>query len=200
MDTEHITQLILQYRYVILIPLSVLEGPIVAFAAGTLASLGYFNVVILAIFFFLLDLSKDGFYYSLGYFFGNTKPVRKLLHKLGLHEGHLDDIKNLWEKHAGKTMFVGKLSYGIAASFVALAGTVKMPLKKFFGWGAIVAMTQYWILLALGYFFGNAIGGTTAKVLDIIQYLILGLSVAGVAYYLFSIYMRKEFKRETGEQ
>ena len=197
MDADHATQLILQYRYLILIPLSILEGPIIAVAAGTLASLGYFNVYVLAVFFFLLDLAKDAFYYALGYWGGNTKMVRKLLGKMGVREDHLQDIRHLWEKHPGKTMFIGKLSYGIASSFVVLAGTVKMPLKKFFGWGAIVAIAQYWTLLALGYFFGNAIGGTTAKILDIVQWLILGLSVAAVGYYIFSLYMRKEFKRET---
>ena len=200
MSPDQVTSLIIEYRYWILIPLSLIEGPVVAFAAGTLASLGYFNVYVMAIFFFLLDLAKDAFYYALGYWGGNTKVVRNLLSKLGVREDHLQDIRHLWEKHPGKTMFIGKLSYGIASSFVVLAGTVKMPLGKFFGWGAIVAISQYWTLLALGYFFGNAIGGTTARILDIVQWLILGLSVAAVGYYIFSVYMRKEFKREADEE
>lgn len=197
MSLETLSDLILQYRYLILIPLSIVEGPLVAFAGGTLASLGYFNVFALGAFLFLLDLAKDAFYYCLGYYGGNTRLVRKLLKKVGLHEGHLDDIRTLWYKHAGKTMFIGKLSYGIASSFVVLAGTVKMPLRKFFGWGAIVAITQYWTLLALGFFFGNAIGGETAKILNILQWLILGFSVAAIAYYLFSLYMRKRWNKET---
>ena len=200
MDPQHINELILQYRYWIMIPLSIFEGPVIAVAAGALAPLGYFNIFALAAFFFALDMAKDAFYYSLGYWGGNTKTVQKLLKKLGIHEQHLGDIKHLWENHAGKTMLVGKLSYGIAASFVVLAGTVKMPLKKFFGWGAVVAIAQYWTLLAVGYFFGNAVGGATAKILDILQWLVLGISVAGVGYYLFSLYMRKEFKRETEEK
>lgn len=192
---QHINELILQYGYLILIPLSVIEGPIIAVAGGALASLGYFNVFVLAIFFFVLDIAKDAFYYALGHWGGKTKLAHKLLAKVGVQQDHLKDVKRLWENHPGKTMFVGKLSYGIASSFVVLAGTVGMSLKKFFGWGAAVAISQYWTLLAVGYFFGNAVGGTTAKILDSIQWLILGLSVAAIGYYFFGRYMRKKFDK-----
>ncbi|MEY4747714.1 MAG: hypothetical protein RLZZ416_763 [Candidatus Parcubacteria bacterium] len=198
MDADHITQLLLQYRYLILLPLSIFEGPVAAVAAGALASLGYFNVLVLALFFFLIDMAKDAFYYSLGYWGGNTRIVHNLLKKLGLH-GHLDHIRHLWDKHAGKTMFLGKLSYGIASSFVVLAGTIKMPLKKFFGWGAAVAVAQYWTLLAIGYFFGNAVGSATTHIIDVLQWLILGITVSGIVYYIFGVYMRKEFEREAEE-
>jgi membrane protein DedA with SNARE-associated domain len=199
MDANTVTQLILEYRYLILVPLSVIEGPIVAFAAGTLASLGYFNIFALAAFFFVMDLMKDAFYYSVGYWGGRTRWARWLMKKIGVKTEHIEGIRQLWEKHAGKTMFLGKLSYGIASTFVVFAGTVKMPLKKFFGWGAIVAIAQYWVLLGLGYFFGQALAGATTRVFEIVQYAIAGVSVAAILYYIFSFYMRKEFKKETEE-
>ncbi len=195
MSPEYLTQLILEYRYWILIPLSMIEGPVVAFVAGTLAALGYFNVFFLMFFFFARDMIMDGFYYTLGYHGGRTETARKLLRKMGIEESHLEDIRKLWEKHAGKTMFLGKLSYGIASSFIALAGTVRMPLRKFFGWGAIVAMAQFWTLILLGYFFGESFGDIS-NVINSIHYVILGITVVGILYYIFSRYMRKELTRE----
>jgi len=163
MDANHLTELILEYRYWILIPLSIIEGPVVAFVAGTLAALGYFNVFVLMVFFFARDMIMDAFYYWLGYHGGRTETAKKLLKKIGIEESHLDDIRKLWEKHAGKTMFLGKLSYGVASSFIALAGTVRMPLKKFFGWGAVVAIVQFWGLIFLGYFFGESVVSRTSS-------------------------------------
>lgn len=200
MGPEHLTQLILDYRYWILIPLSIVEGPVVAFVAGTLASLGYFNIFVLVLFFFARDMIMDAFYYALGYYGGKTAIAQKMLRKIGVEESHLEDIRKLWEKHAGKTMFLGKLSYGIASSFIAFAGTVHMPLKKFFGWGAVVALVQFGTLLFLGYFFGEALG-ETENIIDIIHYVIGGITIAGIAYYIFSRYMRKELVREaSGEE
>ncbi len=197
MSPEHLTQLILEYRYWILIPLSVIEGPVVAFVAGTLAALGYFNVWILVIFFFARDMIMDAFYYSLGYYGGKTAIAQKLMRKIGVEQSHLEDIRKLWEKHAGKTMFLGKLSYGIASSFIVFAGTVHMPLRKFFGWGAVVAVVQFGTLLFLGYYFGEAFGDTK-NIIDILHYIVGGVTIAGIAYYIFSRYMRKELVREAG--
>ncbi|MCR4325519.1 MAG: hypothetical protein NUV59_01810 [Patescibacteria group bacterium] len=195
MSPDHITTLIVEYRYWILVPLSVFEGPLVAFASGTLASLGYFNVYVLAIFFFLLDMAKDAFYYALGYWGRDWRVTRHILKKLGVDEGHLEHVREIWEKHAGKTMFLGKLSYGIAASFVVLAGTVRMPLRKFFGWGAVVAVAQFWTLLALGYLFGTSLPNSTRIVQDI-GYAVGVIALFGSAYYVFSFYMRKKWEKE----
>ena len=197
MSPEHLTQLIVDYRYWILIPLSIIEGPVVAFIAGTLASLGYFNVFFLMFFFFARDMIMDAFYYALGYHGGRTETAQKLLRKIGIEESHLEDIRKLWEKHAGKTMFLGKLSYGIASSFIALAGTVRMPLKKFFGWGAIVAMTQFWTLILLGYFFGTSLGGSIVSIIENIQYAIVAITLLVTVYYFGSRYARKQLLKES---
>ena len=70
MSVDFITELILQYRYWILIPLSFIEGPVVAFVAGMLASMGYFNIYFLSALFFVRDVGLDGVYYAIGHFGG----------------------------------------------------------------------------------------------------------------------------------
>src|SRR3989344_3822104 len=200
MTPDSITNLIIEYRYFILVPLSFIEGPVIAFAAGTLASLGYFNVYALGIFFFARDMIMDSVYYALGYYGGKSAFVRRMLKKIGVEEDHLAHVRHVWTHHAGKTMFFGKLAYGVASSFIVLAGTVRMPLKKFFGWGAIVAITQFWTLILLGYFFGESFGDIS-NVVNSIHYVILGITVVGILYYIFSRYMRKELTREaSGEE
>ena len=59
MSPDFITEILLQYRYWILIPLSLIEGPVVAFVAGTLAALGFFDIYFLAALFFVRDVGLD---------------------------------------------------------------------------------------------------------------------------------------------
>lgn len=196
MSESHIAQLILEYRYWILIPLTFLEGPIVAFVAGTLASVGYFSLLALGGLFFVRDVSMDLVCYGLGHYGWKWSYVRRLAAKAGITDEHLGEVHYLWHHHGFKTMFFSKLSYGIAAAFVVVAGTVNMPLRRFMAYGVVVTVLQYGSLLMLGYFLGAAFGGTIEKLLAGIQYLLLIVAVGGIGYFLFTRYMRRRLERE----
>ncbi|HEY5383417.1 MAG TPA: hypothetical protein VIJ88_02590 [Candidatus Paceibacterota bacterium] len=193
MSLDTLTHLILAYRYWILIPLTFLEGPIVAFVAGTLASLGYFNIYVLGVIFFLRDVSLDGAFYAVGYFGGRTKLALRMLKKIGVTEDHLGNVREMWERRPGRTMLLGKISYGVASSFIIVAGTVKMNLRKFVTYGAMVAVLQYGLLLTLGYFFGTSLGSSISSILSNVLYLLGGLGLIVSGYYIFSFYLRRRF-------
>jgi membrane protein DedA with SNARE-associated domain len=193
MNPQNIPHLLIEYRYWILVPLAVIEGPIVAFISGTLASLGYFNIYLLALFFFVRDMAMDAIYYYSGHFGARTSFIKKMLGKMNIKEDHLENIRLLWEKHPAKTMFVGKFSYGIAQAFIVVAGVVKMNIRKFFTYGALAAIAQYGMLLLLGYFFGNAFGGSITGIIENIQYVIAGAALLLSIYYLLRWYIGKKF-------
>lgn len=192
MSPEALTELLLQYRYWILIPLSIIEGPVVAFLAGTLASLGYFNFYALAAFFFVRDVGLDAAYYALGHFGGRTAFADRMLTKFGITDEHLEHVRLLWARRPGWTMLIGKLSYGIASAFIIVAGKVRMPLTTFFGYGSLVAILQYGGLLVAGYFFGESLGDSAAHIISNAQYAIAVVAIAISAYYIFSWHMRKK--------
>ena len=187
---SHLAQLLLEYRYVILVPLSFVESPIVAFIAGTLASLGYFNVFILMGYFFVKDIVFDAGFYYLGYHGVHRPFVKRMLAKVGVTEEHFGEIKEKWERRPGWTMFIGKVSYGIAMGFIIAAGAVRMSLTKFFAWGAVAAVAQYWTLIIVGYFFGTTMG-SLATIVTNSQYVlgIGGLLISG--YYITVWYLRR---------
>jgi membrane protein DedA with SNARE-associated domain len=199
MSVDFITQLILQYRYWILIPLSFLEGPVVAFIAGTMASVGFFNLPFLAVLFFVRDVGLDAAYYAMGYFGGHTPFAERMLKKIGITDDHLEQVRVLWVKKPGMTMLIGKLSYGIASAFIVVAGIVKMPLKIFFTYGILVAILEYGTLLLAGYFLGASLGGTATRIINNVQYAV---GIAGVLisiYYYVSWRMRRKFLKEDQE-
>ena len=199
MSVEFITQLILQYRYWILIPLSFIEGPVVAFVAGTLAAVGVFDIYFLAALFFVRDVGLDGVYYAIGHFGGHTAFSERMLKKIGITDDHLEKVRVLWAKSPFMTMFIGKLSYGVASAFIVVAGRVKMPLSVFFKYGIIVAILEYGTLLFAGYFLGTSFGGTATRVINNVQYVIGFVAIAISAYYLFSWYMRGKFLKKDKE-
>lgn len=199
MSPDFITELILQYRYWILIPLTFIEGPVVAFVAGTLASVGLFNMYFLAALFFVRDVGLDGVYYAIGHFGARTSFVQRMLKKVGITPDHLEQVRVIWEKRPFVTMFIGKLSYGIASAFIVVAGTVRMPLSAFFKYGSIVAVLQYGTLLFAGYYLGASLGGSITQIINNVQYVVAFVAIAISLYYIFSWYMRKKFFEEEKE-
>jgi len=196
MSLDFVTELILQYRYWILIPLTFIEGPIVAFVAGTLASVGFFSLTALAVLFFVRDVGLDAIYYAIGHFGGDTPFAHRMLKKIGVTENHMGQVRNLWIHRPATTMFLGKLSYGISAAFIIAAGMMKMPLKIFFLYGSLIAILQYGTLLFLGYFLGTSFGGSVEKVLRDVQYVVALSVVAMIVYFYFAWRIRKRFLEE----
>ncbi len=199
MSVDFITQLILEYRYWILIPLSFIEGPVIALVAGTLAAVGFFNIYILGVLFFVRDVGLDLGYYAIGHYGGRTNFAQRMMKKIGVTSDHLEHVRSLWARRPGMTMLIGKLSYGIASAFIVVAGMVKMRLRIFILYGSLVAVLQYGTLLLLGYFFGAAFGGSIIKVVENIQYVLLFAAVVIIGYYIFSWRMRQKLLREDAE-
>jgi len=190
---EALTELILQYRYWILIPLSFIEGPLVAFIGGTLAAVGLFNIYFLLVLFFVRDLILDAVYYAIGYFGGDTRFANRMLARLKITPDHLAQARSLWERRPMMTMFVGKLAYGIASAFIVAVGMMKMPLGLFFKYGAIVAIVEYGGFLATGYFLGASLGGDVVQMVKKLEYALAFGLVATAAYFFFSLHLRTKF-------
>ncbi len=193
MSPDFITQMILQYKYWILIPLTFIEGPIVAFVAGTLAAAGFFNIYALALLFFVRDMGLDAAYYAIGYFGGRTPFAERMLAKIGITDDHLNNVREIWEKRPWATMFIGKLSYGIATAFIVVAGKIEMPLRLFFGYGFIVAILQYGVLLLAGYFLGASFGGSAELIVRNVGYVAGVMAIIISVYYYFTWKIRGKF-------
>lgn len=191
-------ELLINYRYWLLIPLSFIEGPVVAFIAGALSRLGYFNPYLAFTIFFLKDIILDGTFYIIGRFGGQTSIIRKILGKIGIKEEDIHEVRILWAKHGFRTMFLSKLSYSLSPGFLMAAGIVGMPARIFFQYAALVSLAQYGVLFTLGFYFGNTFGNVT-KVLENIQYVVGAIFLVATIYYIFSRYMSRKLIKEEEE-
>lgn len=195
MSPDHIQALILDYRYWILIPLTFIEGPIIGFITGALAKLGYFNPYVAFSIFIFRDIIMDAVYYFLGRKFEGTRFSDKMLNLLKVTPDNLFAVRKLWDKKGLRTMFIGKLSYGVAHAFLFVAGMVKMPFPKFFRLALIVALVNYGGLFLLGYFLGGAFDSAASFISNVLYGIgMLALVISG--YYIFTFYMRKRLAEE----
>lgn len=151
MSFQEIILLLTTYKYIILFPLAALEGPMVALVVGfliyneTLSFLPAYLILLLG------DLIPDSIYYFIGYFWGNQKLVQKIITRSNFFSNNLNIIKRLWLEHSKKTMFFGKLAYGLSIPILISAWMVKMPFRKFVIYAIAVSMFQYWIIMLIGY-------------------------------------------------
>ena len=198
MSPDAIHSLILEYRYWVLIPLAFIEGPIIGFIAGAFSKLGYFNPFFAFSIFIIRDVLIDALFYFLGKRFGRTRFAERMLQKIRVTPDHLLSVRRLWDTHGFRTMFISKLSYGIAQAFLIVAGMVKMPFRDFFRYALAVALVEYGVLFFLGYLMGGAFG-TLTGLLSNIQYGVAGLALMISGYYIFSFYMRNRLLKEKNE-
>ncbi|MFA7309921.1 MAG: hypothetical protein WC050_03385 [Candidatus Paceibacterota bacterium] len=190
MPTDSITSLIIEYRYWIIVPLAFAEGPIVAFSAGFLSFLGYFNFYVVLGVLLFKDIAVDAVCYAVGHWGNRNNLVKKYSVKIGITADHWDIVDRLWDTHPWKTMFLSKVAYGLSLPFLVSAGITHMSYKKFWFYAIQISLIQYGVLMVLGYYVGNSFGFVKSAI-SIIQIGVAALTVFIVVYYLFSLYMRK---------
>jgi membrane protein DedA with SNARE-associated domain len=180
-NIEPLAALLREYRYWLLVPVSMLEGPGIAFLAGALSALGYFNPFVVFGVFLAKDLTVDGFFYALGRA-GRRRPlVERLLARARVSGVEKTPIRDQWNRHTWRTMIIAKLSWGLSPALLAVAGIVSVPPKTFFRSVLGVAAVQYSVLVPLGYYFGQAIQ-TVSLTIRVVGYAMAGLVLVLIAF------------------
>jgi membrane protein DedA with SNARE-associated domain len=150
---QNIFQFLQHYGYLIMLPLMIIEGPIVTVLAAMMASLGAFNVWLVLIFSILGDIIGDVGFYYLGYRFG-MGFVRRVGKYIGITEKLVLKMEEYFKRYGGKTIFAVKSTTGLCWAAFATAGIVKMDFWKFLKnsfYGGVVWSS---FLVAIGYFYG----------------------------------------------
>jgi membrane protein DedA with SNARE-associated domain len=192
MDPASIMSLLLMYRYWILLPLAIVEGPMLAFVCGILASLGILNPLIALGILVLGDIIPDTVFYFLGRYGRDYRFVKRIAAKIGINDEHFADAEKLWREHPGKTMLMSKFAYGIAAAFLFMAGLMRMPVHIFYGYSVSISILHYAIIMLVGYFFGSSILAA-GDIVTMIEIGAAGLALLVAAYVITVWYMRKRF-------
>ncbi|MDO8557506.1 MAG: DedA family protein [Candidatus Jorgensenbacteria bacterium] len=185
---DQVLQLLLHYKYLILFPIVVVEGPIVTVIAGLVVATGFMNLFIAYAVIVIGDLAGDAIYYAIGRY-GREKFLNRWGKYIGLKPDVIARIETHFEKHGGKTLLFGKLAHGIGAIFLVAAGLVRMPFLKFLGANMVATLLKSLALLLVGFYFGEAV----RKANSILEFIgALSISIGIIAILAFLHYYKKK--------
>lgn len=150
---QQIFEFLQNYGYWLMLPLMIIEGPVVTIMAATLAALGAFNVWVVLLFSIAGDIAGDVVLYGLGYKYGMSF-VQRVGKYIGITEKLVLRMQKYFLKHGGKTIFAVKSTTGLCWATFAAAGIVKMDFRKFLLNSFLGGIVWSGFLVAMGYFYG----------------------------------------------
>ena len=152
--TQIISHLI-RYKYLVLFPAAIIEGPIITIIAGFLASLGYLNIFGAYALIVIGDLAGDSGYYCIGRW-GRERFIDRWGGYLGITSARVERLEAHFQKHGGKTLASAKLIHVFSLASLIAAGIVRVPYRKFLWYILLPTMAKSLALLLVGFFFGSA--------------------------------------------
>ncbi len=184
---------LLQYRYLVLFPLVVIEGPIVTIIAGFLASLGNLNIFIAYPVIVVADIVGDLFMYAQGRW-GGKAVARKWGHHFGLKPETIVRLEEHFKNHPGKTLLIGKLSHFFGGPVLIAAGMARMRISKFLWYNFLGTMPKSIILLFIGFYFGQAYAKFD-RFFTLAGWIIIFAVICVIIYFIIAKISRKMEER-----
>ena len=155
LQLENIFFLLLKYKYLILFPLAIVEGPILAVIAGFLSMGGFLNVFIVYPIIVLGDIIGDTVCYMFGRW-GVPGFLKRIIKRLGLKPENMDRVRVYFDSNPKKTVSLSKITLGIGFAGIYLAGNARIPYLRFIRICLITSALQYVVYLNIGLLFGSA--------------------------------------------
>ena len=143
------------YGAAILLPLSILEGPIVTILAGYASRLGMFQVPVAFVIVVLGDLIGDAVFYFLG-MHGVGRIPQRWREKLGLMPDRVAALSEHFDAKGGRTLILAKITHSAGAAVMVAAGFARMNFPLFMWYNLLGTVPKSAALLALGYVLGEA--------------------------------------------
>ena len=152
---DHILYLLSQYKYLLLFPLAIVEGPILAVIAGFLCMGGFLNIFIVYPIIVLGDITGDSICYMFGRW-GVPRFVKSIARALGMKAEKIEKVRAYFDTNPRKTIALSKITLGIGVAGIYLAGNAKVAYDKFIRICLVTSALQYVVYLGIGLLFGGA--------------------------------------------
>lgn len=176
----HIVELLNHYRYFLLFPIAVVEGPIVTIIAGFLSSTGIMNFYIAYFVVAVGDLVGDSIIYYFGHRSGRN-GVPRWLHVFGITEPRVATLKERFIANPKKIFSFGKVAHGVGSAVIFASGITQYPYRKFILYNIPLTLIKSGILIFIGFYFGKAYE-------HINEYLDYGAIVFGVVLLVIYVF------------
>jgi membrane protein DedA with SNARE-associated domain len=158
---EQLIHLLETYRYVVLFPLAIVEGPVLAVIAGLLCTQGFLNPLIAYPVIVIGDITGDSICYWLGRSsrsvrLSHFRLIRYIGSRLGSNGEKLERLRLFFDVNPIKTISLSKITLGVGIAGIFMAGNAKVPYLRFLPICLVVSAAQYLVYLMIGLLFGRA--------------------------------------------
>jgi membrane-associated protein len=181
-DTAALLALLARYSYLLLFPLALLEGPVVAMLAGVLVAARLLNGPVAYLVIVLADLTGDSVYYLLGRW-GRHPAVAPVLRRLGGTAEHLERLERALHRHGPRAFLAAKLSHFMVVPFLVATGVARLRYPRFLAYDLLPTLPKSACFLVLGVAFGGQIPRLRAY-LDVGTGATVALALVLVGLYL----------------
>ncbi len=154
---DQLIHLLSHYKYFILFPLAVVEGPIVAVIAGFLCMRGFLNPWIVLPVIVLGDITGDSICFAFGKW-GLPVWLRNILYKYVFDRQRVQKLRVYINSHPSSIVPLSKIALGVGVLGIYLTGNAGVPYKRFIRLCLLTSVGQYIIYLSIGLLFGHAYG------------------------------------------
>ncbi len=182
LQIDLIQQLFTHYGYIILFPLSILEGPVIMLTAGFLVSLHFFKFSAAVTMIVLGGVVGDILYYFLG-LYAFSYIYNFFIKIFGLSSFKIQKLENKIKNNEAKMFILAKISPPLHIPILILAGVVKSPLDYFIYFNLLATLVKSVIIMMIGYYFGKTLVHAS-RFWDISMAVFLVVSVLLVLAYL----------------
>jgi membrane protein DedA with SNARE-associated domain len=154
---QTLTSLLSHYGYFLLLPLAIVEGPIVTVIAAFLASMGIFNIYAVYAIAIFGDFAGDSMWY-----WAARSQGERFLHfvirhgkKMGITNERVDGAEMMLKAHFYKTVVVGKVTNIVMLPIIIASGALRVPYRKFITATLSLDVPKDLIFTVVGFYFGK---------------------------------------------
>lgn len=188
--------LILQYKYLVMVPLIPVAQPFVGMVGGLLSRLGLMELWVVYTVLVGVALVGDIAWYWIGYRWGE-RFVARFGRFVSVTPAHVKSAKHIFNRYHAPILLVSKVTNGFGLAIVTLftAGLTKVPFGRYMVFNILGEAVWAAMIVSVGYFFGEAylrvhdwMGRATLTAF----FLLFIFVVMG-----FGIYWRRRLERES---
>jgi membrane protein DedA with SNARE-associated domain len=189
-----ILQLLDQHKYIFAFLGAFFEGTFIMLLAGVLYKLGLFKLWGILLVLVAGYMGNALMYYLIGKI-GGSAVLEKWGRRRHLTSELLNKIKDYFQKHNTKALFITRITYGVSSIVMIMSGSFKMKIKKYLIINFFATIIWVGALFGFGYVFG-----TSYKALGVITETIavgitIVLFVALISFSIAVVYGLRVFAR-----
>ncbi len=193
MSPTEILAVLEHYKYILIYPTAIVEGPIVTVISGFLIHLGFLSFILTYITLLLSDFSGCTLYYLIGKYWRKWIWIKKYALRFGYDEKTEHFLENHFKKHKRKTFMLAKISHGLGWMAHVSAGVAGVSYLEFILFNVLTAIPKTLFLMLVGYY----VGSSYEKINGYFGFISLTgtlIIILVVALFLINRYVKKFWK------